>query len=60
MSSDEATAAPPDPARWRTLTACLVAGAMTLLDVSMVDVALPTLRESLQADDSDLQWIIAG
>ena len=33
---------------------------MTLLDVSIVNVALPTLREGLGADDSDLQWIVAG
>lgn len=60
MSSDDATPAPPDPARWRALAVCLVAGAMTLLDVSIVNVALPTLREGLRADDSDVQWIIAG
>jgi EmrB/QacA subfamily drug resistance transporter len=33
---------------------------MTLLDVSIVNVALPTLRQGLHADDSDIQWIIAG
>jgi EmrB/QacA subfamily drug resistance transporter len=33
---------------------------MTLLDVSIVNVALPTLREGLAADDSDIQWIVAG
>src|SRR3954452_307122 len=56
--SDEQGA--PDPARWRALAVCLVAGAMTLLDVSIVNVALPTLREGLAADDSDIQWIVAG
>ena len=33
---------------------------MTLLDLSIVNVALPSLRRSLGADDSDLQWIVAG
>ena len=51
---------PPDPARWRGLAVCLIAGAMTLLDLSIVNVALPSLRASLGADDSDLQWIVAG
>ena len=51
---------PPDPARWRSLAICLVASAMTLLDLSIVNVALPSLRASLGADDSDLQWIVAG
>ena len=50
----------PDPARWRALAVCIAAGAMTLLDVSIVNVALPTLRAGLKADDSDVQWIIAG
>src|SRR3712207_605731 len=50
----------PDPRRWRSLAVCLVASAMTLLDLSIVNVALPSLRESLGADDSDLQWIVAG
>ena len=51
---------PPDPARWRGLAVCLIAGAMTLLDLSIVNVALPSLRTSLGADDGDLQWIVAG
>ncbi|MBA8794965.1 EmrB/QacA subfamily drug resistance transporter [Friedmanniella endophytica] len=50
----------PDPARWRALAVCLVAGGMTLLDVSIVNVALPTLRTGLKANDSDIQWIVAG
>ena len=50
----------PDPARWRALIVCLLAGAMTLLDISIVNVALPSLRTELGADESDLQWIVAG
>ncbi len=50
----------PDPTRWRSLAICLVAAAMTLLDLSIVNVALPSLRQSLGADESDLQWIVAG
>ena len=60
MTAESNTPAPPDPARWRALAVCLVAGAMTLLDVSIVNVALPSLRTGLQADDSDVQWIVAG
>ncbi len=33
---------------------------MTLLDVSIVNVALPSLRAGLQASDSDVQLIVAG
>ncbi|SDU80015.1 drug resistance transporter, EmrB/QacA subfamily [Microlunatus sagamiharensis] len=61
-TSDPARAdeAQPDRSRWRALAVVMAAGAMTLLDVSIVNVALPTLREGLQADDSDVQWIVAG
>ena len=60
MSAEQTPDTPPDPARWRALAVCLVAGAMTLLDVSIVNVALPTLRSGLRADNSDVQWILAG
>ncbi len=37
----------PDPRRWRALSVTLVAGFMSLLDVSIVSVALPTLQRDL-------------
>jgi EmrB/QacA subfamily drug resistance transporter len=50
----------PDPRRWRALTVCLSAGFMTLLDVSIVNVALPSIREGLDASSGQLQWVLAG
>ncbi|GAA2151807.1 EmrB/QacA subfamily drug resistance transporter [Humibacillus xanthopallidus] len=50
----------PDPRRWRALTVCLVAGFMTLLDVSIVNVALPSIQQGVGASPSDLQWIVSG
>ncbi|WP_197679112.1 MFS transporter [Auraticoccus monumenti] len=46
--------------RWRALMVCLVAGAMTLLDVSIVNVALPSIRDGLGAGPSTIQWVVAG
>jgi EmrB/QacA subfamily drug resistance transporter len=46
--------------RWHALAVCLVAGAMTLLDVSIVNVALPSTREGLDAGNSTIQWVVAG
>jgi EmrB/QacA subfamily drug resistance transporter len=37
-----------------------VAAFMTLLDVSIVNVALPSIREGLQASQTQLQWIVSG
>jgi len=33
---------------------------MVLLDVSIVNVALPSIARGLRADESDLQWIVSG
>jgi EmrB/QacA subfamily drug resistance transporter len=49
-----------DPRRWKALTVCLVAGFMTLLDVSIVNVALPSIRTGLDAPQSTLQWVVSG
>ncbi|HEX6497647.1 MAG TPA: MFS transporter [Micromonosporaceae bacterium] len=38
----------------------MVAGFMTLLDVSIVNVALPSIRTGLHATQSDLQWVLSG
>src|SRR4051794_18186571 len=50
----------PNPRRWGALTVCLVAGFMTLLDVSIVNVALPSIATGLHAGESSLQWIVSG
>jgi EmrB/QacA subfamily drug resistance transporter len=50
----------PDPNRWKALGVCLVAGFMTLLDVSIVNVALPSIQSGLGARENALQWIVSG
>ncbi|MFR9674458.1 MFS transporter [Streptomyces sp. TR06-5] len=50
----------PDPRRWKALAVCLTAGFMTLLDVSIVNVALPSVRAGLGASASAIQWVLAG
>ncbi|SET60841.1 MFS transporter [Nonomuraea wenchangensis] len=48
-----------DP-RGRALAVCLVAAFMTGLDVSIVNVALPSIREGLHAMEDGLQWTLSG
>ncbi|WP_439674385.1 MFS transporter [Embleya sp. MST-111070] len=50
----------PDPHRWQALGVCLIAGFITLLDVSIVNVALPSIRAGLGASESDVQWVLSG
>ncbi|MEV4639990.1 MFS transporter [Actinoplanes sp. NPDC049548] len=46
--------------RWKALTVALVAGFMTLLDVSIVNVALPSIRADLDLSSGGLQWVLSG
>lgn len=50
----------PDPRRWQALSVCLAVAFMTLLDVSIVNVALPSVRDALGASDAELQWVVSG
>src|SRR4029453_11564226 len=54
------TVPPTDAVRWKALTVALVAGFMTLLDVSIVNVALPSIRADLDLSAGGLQWVVSG
>ncbi len=51
------TAAGRDP-KWWTLTAVCTGVFMLLLDITIVNVALPDIQSELDASLSDLQWVI--
>src|SRR5581483_309187 len=44
--------------KWWTLVAVCVGTFMLLLDVTIVNVALPQIQTSLKANFSDLQWVV--
>lgn len=47
-------------ARWRILAVLLGVIFMSLIGVSIVNVALPSIQQGLGADQSDLQWVLSG
>ena len=57
---DEATEEAPDPRRWRILGVTLVVGFMSLLDVTIVNVALPSMRTGLDTSAGTVQWVVSG
>ncbi|CAM5315851.1 MFS transporter [Streptomyces purpurascens] len=59
-SAQEAAGYKPDPRRWRALWVTLVAGFMSLLDVSIVVVALPSVQRGLHASPAQVQWVVSG
>jgi EmrB/QacA subfamily drug resistance transporter len=49
-----------DPLRWKALTIVCAAFFMTILDVSIVNVALPSIGHSLHFSRDNLQWVITA
>src|SRR5579862_1854744 len=51
---------PVDPLRWKALAIVCAAFFMTILDVSIVNVALPSIGKSLHFTRDNLQWVITA
>ncbi|MDE9367204.1 MFS transporter [Luteipulveratus sp. YIM 133132] len=58
--SGEETADPPDPRRWRILGVTLTVGFMVLLDVTIVNVAIPSMQQGLRTSAAQIQWVVSG
>ncbi len=54
------TDAEADHRRWVALLVCCSALFMTLLDVSVTNVALPAIGDATGAGNSELQWVVSG
>jgi EmrB/QacA subfamily drug resistance transporter len=46
--------------RWRALAVTLLVGFMSLLDVTIVNVAVPSIEHGLHASPASVQWIVSG
>jgi EmrB/QacA subfamily drug resistance transporter len=60
MEAAVTTTAVPDPLRWKALTVVCAAFFMTILDVSIVNVALPSIETALDFSRANLQWVITA
>src|SRR5437773_7805483 len=60
LARPAATADSADPRRWLTLIILLLAAFMNLLDVSIVNIAIPSIQRDLNASYADVQWALAG
>jgi EmrB/QacA subfamily drug resistance transporter len=49
-----------DPRRWRILGVSLVIGFMALLDVSVVNLAVPSMQQGLGTSTGTIQWVVSG
>ncbi|MBT2491713.1 MFS transporter [Streptomyces sp. ISL-96] len=51
---------PPDRRRWFALAIVMTAAFMDLVDVTIVNIAIPSIQQDLGADFGAIQWITAG
>src|SRR5919199_1680762 len=58
MSPEEPAATP--SSRWRVLTVMCVGYFLVLLDVTVINVALPQIGSGLGSNTSGLQWVVDG
>ncbi len=49
-----------DPRRWLALASVMTGLFMVLLDISIVNVAIPAIRSNLSANNADIQFVVAG
>ena len=60
MSADVSHQEAPDRRRWRALTVIQLAAFMVLLDVSIVNVAVPSIERELAMPSATAQWVVSG
>jgi len=58
--SREDAAAPGQVRRWRAFSLLAVAYFMTVVDLTITNVALPTIGRKLHFPQSDLQWVVTA
>jgi EmrB/QacA subfamily drug resistance transporter len=59
-TTDASGAAPADRRTWVAAVVLMVAALMDLLDGTVVNVALPTIRTDLGAGATALEWVVSG
>jgi EmrB/QacA subfamily drug resistance transporter len=48
------------PRRWLAAIVMIVGALMDMIDVTIVNVALPTIRQDLHASATQLEWVVSG
>jgi EmrB/QacA subfamily drug resistance transporter len=51
---------PPVPHRWRAFAVLAVSFFMTIVDLTIVNVALPTIGRKLHFSETNLQWVVTA
>src|SRR4051794_24731747 len=60
MSDAQGTTAQADPRRWKALAVLALIQFMLILDITVVNVALPRIKDDLNFTQSGLAWVVNG
>jgi EmrB/QacA subfamily drug resistance transporter len=61
VAADGRAAAPAgDPTRWLAAMVMIAGALMDMIDVTIVNVALPTIRRDLHASATQLEWVVSA
>jgi EmrB/QacA subfamily drug resistance transporter len=60
MTSEKQVTAPSDRRRWLALALLCIVQFMVVLDIAIVNVALPSIKVDLGFSQEDLQWVISA
>ena len=52
--------APVERRAWVALSVATLAGLLTTIDISIVNVAFPSMRRDLGATEASLSWVLSG
>lgn len=58
MSTQTQSIVQPDPKRWKALALLCAAGFLTIMDTTIMQVALPAIKEGLGYTQVSLQWVM--
>src|SRR4051794_41442653 len=60
MAAETVCAVTPDPRRWKALGVLGLIQFMLILDVTVVNVALPNIQDDLGFSEAGLAWVVNG
>jgi EmrB/QacA subfamily drug resistance transporter len=60
LVAERQVARPGYPWRWLAAIVMIVGALMDMIDVTIVNVALPTIRRDLHASATQLEWVVSG
>lgn len=59
IQAQETAGASAYPSRWAAMSVLFLASFMNLIDVTIVNVALPSIQSGLAANSTQLEWVVA-